>query len=49
MYDVKKARIGSALRALAEDLVRERRRADLLERENRLLKAQIDRSSASTA
>ena len=35
-------RIGSALRALATDLIAERRRVATLERESRELKAQVD-------
>jgi len=35
-------RVGRALRKMAEDLVTERRRVVLLERENRELKAQLE-------
>jgi hypothetical protein len=35
-------RVGRALRKMAEDLVTERRRVVLLERENRQLKAQLE-------
>jgi cell shape-determining protein MreC len=39
--DVKRDRLGSALRRMAEDLVEERRTVALLRRENRELKEQL--------
>lgn len=39
-------RIGSALRRLAEDLVAERRRVALLERENRVLRTELEKLRA---
>jgi hypothetical protein len=40
--EVSSEQIGTALRRLAADLVAERRRVALLERENRELRAQLD-------
>jgi hypothetical protein len=40
--DVSSEQIGTALRRLAADLVAERRRVALLERENRELRAQLE-------
>ena len=42
-------RIGRALRKMAEDLVAERRRVVLLERENRELRSQLEELQRSTA
>ena len=42
MNEVGPERVGRALRKMAEDLVTERRRVVLLERENRELKAQLE-------
>jgi hypothetical protein len=44
--DLGPERIGSALRRLAEDLVSERRRVALLERENRRLKTELEKLRA---
>lgn len=42
MEDVSREEIGTALRRLVQELVAERRRVVLLEREHRELKAQIE-------
>ena len=42
-------RVGRALRKMAEDLVAERRRVVLLERENRELRAQLEELQRSVA
>ena len=42
-------RIGRALRKMAEDLVAERRRVLLLERENRALRSQLEELQRSVA
>jgi hypothetical protein len=44
--EVSSEQIGTALRRLAADLVAERRRVALLERENRELRAQLEELSA---
>ena len=41
MKQVEPERVGRALRQMAEDLVTERRRVALLERENRELKSEV--------
>jgi len=42
MKQVEPERVGRALRQMAEDLVTERRRVVLLQRENRQLKAELE-------
>ena len=42
MKQVEPERVGRALRQMAEDLVTERRRVVLLQRENRQLRAQLE-------
>ncbi|HTX64001.1 MAG TPA: hypothetical protein VMD28_10195 [Acidimicrobiales bacterium] len=42
MNEVGPERVGRALRKMAEDLVTERRRVALLQRENRELRAQLE-------
>jgi hypothetical protein len=49
MNEVGPERIGRALRKMAEDLVTERRRVVLLERENRELRSRLDELQRSVA
>ena len=49
MREISSQRLGTALRALAEDLVTERRRVTLLERENRELKRELEQLRRSAA
>lgn len=43
MDEVSRQRVGSALKRMGEDLVAERRRVMLLTRENRRLRAEVER------
>lgn len=49
MKQVEPERVGRALRKMAEDLVTERRRVVLLERENRMLKNELEQLRRSLA
>ena len=49
MREISGERLGTALRALAEDLVTERRRVTQLERENRELKKELEQLRRTAA